>query len=227
MHLENINMELGKGKRIALIGESGSGKSTLLKLIRGLYPLKDGFLYLNDLRLPRGFGSISDSVTLIPQEPEIFTTTIRRNITLGVSHHDKHIMKFVRMARFNPVLKRLPRGLDTNVMEKGVSLSGGEKQRLALARGLLAIEDSEFILLDEATSSVDSKNTREIYKNIFRAYKGRTILVAIHNLSLLPEFDYIYHFKKGKIIEQGTFKEIMKSKGFKKLWDKFHKKKKT
>jgi len=170
--------------------------------------------------------SISDNVTLIPQEPEIFTTTMRRNITLGIPYKKTVINRFVKMAKFATVAKRLPQGLETDVMEKGVSLSGGEKQRLALARGLISVGNSELILLDEPTSSVDSKNSGAIYKGIFDYFKGRTIIVSVHNLNQLRDFDHIYYFSDGKIVESGNFEKLMKeSKRFKRLWDKFQKKK--
>lgn len=221
LHLDGINISIEKGKQIAFIGESGSGKTTMLKLLRGLYHPKKGEVFIDGIKLTSGFSSIADHVTLIPQEPEIFSTTIKRNITMGVSYPKIIIQKFVRMARFTTVVRRLPKGLNTNVMEKGVSLSGGEKQRLALARGLLAVGNSEFILLDEPTSSVDAANELEIYKNIYRNFKGRTIISTVHNLSLLPLFDTIYMFRSGKIIAKGNFWDLMSnSKSFKRLWDK-------
>jgi len=224
-HLDNINLIIGKGQRIAFIGESGSGKTTMLKLIRGLYKADSSVVYLDGSKLKDGLKSISHSVTLIPQEPEIFTTTLKRNITLGVSYPKKLISRFIRMSRFFPVLKRLPKKLETNVMEKGVSLSGGEKQRLALARGLIAIDDSELILLDEPTSSVDTRNEFEIYKNIFNYCSKKSVIASIHNLNLLPHFDYIYHFRKGKLIEHGTYDYLIKDgKHFKNILKKYHKK---
>lgn len=221
LHLNNINLFINNGEKIALIGESGSGKTTMLKIMRGLYKPQKGGVFVDGKELLRKFEPISKTVTLIPQEPEIFTTTIKRNITMGVPYPKKLIQKFVRMARFNIVAARLPNKLNTNVMEKGVSLSGGEKQRLALARGLLAVRNSEFILLDEPTSSVDAANELEIYKNIYRNFKRKTIISTVHNLSLLPLFDTIYMFRSGKIIARGNFWDLMEhSKSFKKLWDK-------
>ena len=227
LHLNNINMFIKRGEKIAFIGESGSGKTTMLKIMRGLYTSQKGKVIVDGEELQTKFAPISKTVTLIPQEPEIFTTTIKRNITMGVPYSKKVINKFVRMARFHMVASRLPNKLNTNVMEKGVSLSGGEKQRLALARGLLAVRDSEFILLDEPTSSVDAANELEIYKNIYRNFKKKTIISTVHNLSLLPLFDTIYMFRSGKIIAKGNFWDLMKnSKSFKRLWNKYKHEKK-
>ncbi len=227
LHLDKLNFKILRGQKVAFIGESGSGKTTMLKILRGLYRTKKGEVLVDGKELKGRFLPISKTVTLIPQEPEIFTTTLKRNITMGVPYPRKVINTFVRLARFNTVAQRLPKKLNTNVMEKGVSLSGGEKQRLALARGLLAVRDSQFILLDEPTSSVDAANEIEIYKNIYRKFKDRTIISTVHNLSLLPLFDQIYMFRKGRIIANGSFWELMESsKSFKRMWDKYKYKKK-
>ena len=127
--------------------------------------MSDIFICLNIVK--GGFKSISSYISLIPQDPEIFSSTIKENITLGLSFSDKEIKKFTDLARFSDVVKKLPKGLNSSIVEKGVNLSGGEKQRLALSRGLLASEDKEIILLDEPTSSVDSKNELLIYQNIY------------------------------------------------------------
>ena len=129
------------------------------------------------------------------------------------------------MAQLENVVGRLPKGIDTGVLEKGVSLSGGEKQRLALARGLLAAKDSDILLLDEPTSSVDSINEIRIHDNIFREFKDKTIISSIHRLHLLDKFDYIYLLSKGKIVGEGTFEELKSNPRFRKMWKKYTKEK--
>ena len=127
------------------------------------------------------------------------------------------------MARFTDVAERLPKKLDSFIFEKGVNLSGGEKQRLALARGLMACVDKAIVLLDEPTSSVDTKNELEIYHNIFREFKEKTILASVHRLHLLSLFDTIYYFKGGKIIASGTLDELLATSAeFQDLWEKYH-----
>jgi ABC-type multidrug transport system fused ATPase/permease subunit len=108
-------------------------------------------------------------------------------------------------------------------MEKGVSLSGGEKQRLALARGLLAGWSSDFIFMDEPTSSVDFINETKIYENVLSEFENKTIISTVHNLSLLKYFDEIYLFNKGKVVTYGSFEKIKEDSIFKKLWDKYNK----
>ncbi|MEK7113823.1 MAG: ATP-binding cassette domain-containing protein, partial [Patescibacteria group bacterium] len=126
------------------------------------------------------------------------------------------------MAAFSDVLKRLPKGLESNIVEKGVNLSGGEKQRLALARGLLASKDKDIILLDEPTSSVDFHNELYIYENIFASFPKKTVISSIHRLHLLSLFDEIFFFKDGKIITRGTLEELKtNSPEFMSLWDKY------
>ncbi|HYF10499.1 MAG TPA: ABC transporter ATP-binding protein, partial [Candidatus Paceibacterota bacterium] len=166
LHLDNVSMKIRRGERIALIGDSGGGKTTFLKLLRDLYHPRSLSLTVDGRPVPGGFAAISESIALVPQDPEIFATTIRENITLGVDYKEQHLRVFTDMARFTDVVARLPHGLESSIVEKGVNLSGGEKQRLALARGLLACEGKDIVLLDEPTSSVDFDNELAIYKNM-------------------------------------------------------------
>jgi len=217
-HIENVSLKIEQRSRIALIGESGSGKSTILSLLRGLYSPQKVMLYCDGARLDGDLRHIHDHVTLAPQEPEIFNSTIEDNITMGLFATKKEVQEAIEIARFDSVLKRLSKGLKTNVMEKGVNLSGGEKQRLALARAILASRDSEFLFMDEPTSSVDSENEIHIYENIFENLKEKTIISSVHRLHLLRYFDYIYYFKNGKILTEGTFRTLLEDESFKALW---------
>src|SRR3989344_655877 len=220
-HIDNVNISFRRGEKIALIGESGSGKSTILTLMRGLYPVNSGEIYCNGIKLEHGFSQLKNNVTLIPQDPEIFNNTIKYNITMDLPTKKEELSKVVRMAQFEKVVQRLEKGLNTNVMEKGVSLSGGEKQRLALARGLLAAKDSDIVLLDEPTSSVDSANEIKIHEAIFKEFKDKTVISSIHRLHLLKNFDYIYMFDEGKIIAKGSFNDLMKNTKFRIIWKKY------
>lgn len=219
-HLDHVNIKIKRGQKIALIGESGSGKSTILSVLRGLHVPQNGKVMYKGKEMNHGFARIKHNITLIPQDPEIFNNTIRFNVTMDLKSKKEELSKSIKMAQFEKVLNRLEKGLDTNVMEKGVSLSGGEKQRLALARGLLAARDSDIILMDEPTSSVDSVNEIKIHENIFNEFKDKTIVSSIHRLNLLNKFEYIYMFENGKIIAEGTLKNIMKSPKFLKIWKK-------
>ena len=220
-HIDNVRLKFRRGQKIALVGESGSGKSTILALMRGLYTPEKGKIYCNREELKNGFEKLKSHVTLIPQDPEIFNNTLRYNITMDIPIKKEDIDDVVSMAQFENVVERLEKGLETNVLEKGVSLSGGEKQRLALARGLLAARKSEIVLLDEPTSSVDNLNEMNIYNKVFKEFKHKTILSSVHRLHLLKMFDYIYMFEKGKIVAEGTLEEIKKNPKFMYIWKKY------
>ena len=165
---------------------------------------------------------LSAQIALIPQDPEIFATTVRENITMGIDHTMSTLKKFTDMARFTSVGERLPKQWESSIVEKGVNLSGGEKQRLALARGLLACADKSIVLLDEPTSSVDMKNEALIYEGIFKAFKDKTVISSIHRLHLLHMFDTIHYFENGKIIASGSLNELLQSSSkFQNLWRKY------
>src|SRR5262249_36539029 len=119
----------------------------------------------------------------------------------------------VKAARFEEVLARLPQGLDTNIAEKGINLSGGEKQRLALARGIFFARDSDILLLDEPTSSVDTANERAIYNNVLTRFRDRCLISTVHKLHLLELFDIVYVLDNGKVVEAGTFKQLIEADG--------------
>ena len=216
--LNSIKINIQKGKKIAFIGESGSGKSTLLALLRGLYPPQDIKFHVDGQSFKK-LSLISDHVTLFPQEPEIFENTIEYNITLGLNHDEEELSKVSQIAQFEDVIEQLPKGYHSNIQEKGVNLSGGQKQRLALARGIFAAKDSDLILLDEPTSSVDPKTELLIYDRLFEEFDNKAILSALHRLHLLPKFDYIYILDKGNIVDEGTFAELFSnSLIFKDMW---------
>lgn len=211
--LDNINLQIKRGEAIALVGESGSGKSTLLSLLRMLRTPQQVKVFCDGIELTHGLAHVAHTTTLIPQDPEIFADTIRFNVCMGVETTDEEILEAMRLSRFDSVLKRLSQGLATNIAEKGVNLSGGEKQRLALARGLFFARASEVILLDESTSSVDTANERVIYETLLKLFKDRAVVAAIHKLHLLPLFDRIYVFSNGKLIEEGSYKELSSRSG--------------
>ncbi|PLK45186.1 ABC transporter ATP-binding protein [Emticicia sp. TH156] len=217
--LHNLNISIERCKKIAFIGESGSGKSTLLKLLRGLYDSEPDVKVSVDGLKTDSLAIISDTITLFPQEPEIFENTIAYNITLGLPFETQEIMKVSETAHFKEVIQQLPRGLESSIQEKGVNLSGGQKQRLALARGVLAARLSEIVLLDEPTSSVDPKTEVQIYNKLFKEFKDKAVLSSLHRLHLLTRFDYVYILQNGRIADEGTFTHLKEhSTIFQELW---------
>lgn len=223
--LHDLHMNIRRGKRVALIGESGSGKSTLLALLRGLYKPETAIVEV-DFASQYGFEAIANHVTLFPQEPEIFENTIEYNITLGLPHEPDEIKRICERVGFWEVVEQLPRGLQSSIQEKGVNLSGGQKQRLALARGVFAAKDSDIILLDEPTSSIDPKTESRIYDQLFEDFGSKAVVSALHRLHLLPRFDHIYLLENGRVVDEGSFDELsMRSEKFKEMW--MHQRKET
>jgi ATP-binding cassette subfamily B protein len=222
--VRNISLTLQRGRSYALVGESGSGKSTVLKLLRGLHTPHRGSVTCDGIALPYGLSHVAHRATLIPQEPEIFADTIRFNVAMGVEAKDAAVLWSLEKARFSPVLKRLSKGLESNIAEKGVSLSGGEKQRLAVARGLFFVKESEseIVLLDEPTSSVDIYNERLIYQGLLKEFRHLCVLSAIHKFNLLHLFDEVLVFAHGELVERGSVDELLSRNGeFVRLWQNF------
>lgn len=222
--LHGVDLKLERGKSYALVGESGSGKSTLLSLLRGLQQPSTVQVFCDGSLLPHGMAAVSHHTTLIPQEPEIFADSVLFNVCMGIEASEEAVSHALHMSRFAGVLARLPRGLETNIAEKGVSLSGGEKQRLALARGLFFAADSrsEIILLDESTSSVDVTNERLIYESVLSHFSSRVVVSAVHKFNLLDLFDEIIVMERGKVIERGSLQELLTQGGlFSQLWERY------
>jgi len=216
--LHNVSLKLQRGKRVALIGESGCGKSTLLALLRGLYEPEPGYQFRVDGQ-SRTLASLNETVTLFPQDPEIFENSIAYNLTLDLPFQAKDISLACETSHFTEVVNELPRGLDSGIQEKGVNLSGGQKQRLALARGILAAQESDVVLLDEPTSSVDPKTEALIYQRLFQAFSAKAMVSALHRLHLLHSFDYVYVLEQGRVVAQGTLAELRRdSTVFQELW---------
>ncbi len=205
--LHQLNLTVRRGQRIALIGESGSGKSTLLALLRGLY-LPEQTIGIEVDGQTISIDQLNEAVTLFPQEPEIFENTLAYNITLGLPFSEEEILQVCDTAQFTEVIGLLPDGLKSDIREKGVNLSGGQKQRLALARGILAARESDLVLLDEPTSSIDPRTEVGIYNGLFKVFSDKAVISSIHRLHLLPKFDYIYVLRQGRIVAEGPFQQL-------------------
>jgi ATP-binding cassette, subfamily B, bacterial len=209
---DRIAFNIRRGEKLALIGHSGSGKSTLLNLLCGLYAPSyvnlniDGVTF-NDLK------PIQTIVTLIPQDPEIFENTISFNITLDLPADEKEILRIVKLAGFSSVLEKLPSGINTDIREKGLNLSVGQKQRLSLTRGLFAARYSSLLLMDEPTSSVDLATEKEILKGVIQAYPDTTMVISLHRLHLLNHFDRVLLLDNGKVVAEGLVDELLNTPG--------------
>jgi ABC-type multidrug transport system fused ATPase/permease subunit len=204
--LVDLSLSLSRGSRVALVGASGSGKSTLLRVLAGLYEA-DRVRIRVDGNATNAL-HLGDIATLVPQDPEIFESSVRHNLTLGLDVDDAELMSACENAGFAPVLAELDAGLETVVAERGASLSGGQKQRLALARGLLASKQSSLVLLDEPTSSIDPVTEAKIYDALLSALPGACVVSAIHRLHLLSRFDVVVLLSDGRVVDVGSVDEL-------------------
>lgn len=209
---KNIELLIRRGEKIALIGLSGGGKSTLLNLLGGLYEPSKVSLQIGEQKF-NSLLPLRSIATLIPQDPEIFENTILFNITMGLPIAKEELEEIIFLSGFQPVLDKLPAGLETYIQEKGLNFSVGQKQRLALARGLFSAHFSSIILMDEPTSSIDLKTEKEILTNVIKAFSTTTMLITLHRLHLLPIFDRIIMLGKTGIIADGSSKVLLSEPG--------------
>jgi len=209
---KNLSFSISRKEKIALIGQSGAGKSTLLNLLCGLYTPSRVQLIIDDQEF-HTLDPLQTITTLIPQDPEIFENTIGFNITLGLPKDDFMIREAIDLSKFSSVLKTLPEGLNTYIYEKGLNFSVGQKQRLALARGLFAARFSSLILMDEPTSSVDMVTEEEILSGVLKNFASSSFIVSLHRLHLLPLFDRIIMLKEGEIVADGSTSQLLNDQG--------------
>ena len=207
--LRHINIKIEKGEKIALVGASGGGKSTLIKILSGLYEADEGKLLLNDIELHQlSEASLREMIAIIPQTPILFDKSIRDNLTLGKSDiGEEAIYNALSIACFKNEVDSMPMGLNTVISNSGGNLSGGQIQRLAIARTILS--GAKVLILDEATSSLDATNESDIYNNLKKL--GYTILIITHRLSSIYDSDSIYVMDEGTIVDKGKHSELLKS----------------
>ncbi len=220
--IENLHLNLDRGKRIALIGPSGSGKTTTLYTLRGLYPPEKIHLTFQvadrTLRYPEG-SQLFGQTTLIPQSPEVFEESLRNNLTMGLERSREELERAIYVSVLEDVIQQAEKGLDTFLAEGGANLSGGQRQRLSIARGILAADTSTLLLLDEPTSSLDPKTEILVYERLFAEFPDKTIVSTLHRLHLLRLFDHIYYLEEGSIVAEGTLAELLTaSEGFRALY---------
>lgn len=217
--LNNVKLEFMRGEKIALVGPSGSGKSTLLKVLGGLIA-PDSYQLSSDIQDNLTLEDLTPHILLLPQEPEIFSETVRYNLALGEEFDPKEISFFISLCKLDTLIGRLPNGLESSLAEKGLNLSVGEKQRIALARGLLRASKKEILLMDEPTSSLDTKNEKEIFLGLLYHFATRTVISSVHRLNLVPLFDRIVFMSQNSVLEFGTFAELIEARGhFYRIWD--------
>jgi subfamily B ATP-binding cassette protein MsbA len=207
--LQSINLKFEGGKMTSLVGHSGSGKSTILNLIPRFYDAKSGDIIIDDQSI---YGSTIESlrseISMVSQETTLFDDTIKNNIKYGRQEAtDEEVFKVAKLSYCDEFINNLPNKFDTLIGENGVRLSGGEKQRLSIARAMM--KKSSIILLDEATSSLDSETESKIQDALKILTKNKTTIVIAHRLSTILNSNNIYVIDKGKIIANGSHKNLM------------------
>ncbi|MGB1257542.1 MAG: ABC transporter ATP-binding protein [Thiolinea sp.] len=215
---ENFQLNIRAGEKIALVGASGSGKTSLTKLLFRFVEPQGGKITIDGIDLQEfTLSSLREQLTLIPQQPELFHRSIRDNIALGEEISDDELRRIAHKARALDFIKALPQQFETLVGERGVKLSGGEKQRIAIARAFL--DDAPIVVLDEATSALDSITEQEIQQALFELIADKTAIVIAHRLSTILRMDRIIVLEHGKIIEQGTHHELLEQQGrYHEMW---------
>lgn len=215
------SLVLSRNSKVAIVGESGCGKSTFLSVLSSLYEADTAKVNIDNID-KQSLMEIKDLILYANQEPEIFNQTLAYNITFGIDISNAELANYIKLTKLEEVIKRLPSGYDTKLMEKGVNLSGGEKQRIVLARHLFFAKDKSLILLDEATSQVDAVNEKDIFDNIFQLFSEKALICTIHRLHLLPLFDEVIVMKDGEMVERGSFSDLVQESGkFQEMWLKY------
>ena len=218
--IDGVNLKINPGEKVALVGHSGSGKTTLVKLLYRFYDVSDGGIYVDGKDIKKvNQESLRAELSIVPQEAVLFDDTIYNNVRFSNPRASKgKIMEAIKFAQLDKFLKDLPLKEKTIVGERGVKLSGGEKQRVSIARALLA--NKKILVLDEATSALDSKTENEIQRALEGLMEGRTSIIIAHRLSTIMGADKIVVMDKGKIVQVGRHDDLIKKAGvYRELWN--------
>lgn len=212
--LDNINLVIEKGKTVALVGSSGAGKSTLADLVPRFHDVTDGEVLIDGVNIKDySLQSVRSLMSIVTQEPILFNDTIYGNIKLGMLQaSDEEVIKAAKVANAHDFIIQKEKGYETNIGDRGSKLSGGEKQRLTIARAVL--KNPPILILDEATSSLDTESERLVQDAINNMMLNRTSIVIAHRLSTIRHADEIIVLQKGKIVERGTHDQLIAQNGF-------------
>lgn len=212
--LQNFNLELLPGQKVAVIGRTGSGKSTLAQLLIRMYDPQKGTIMLDDTDIREyDLEDLREQISYVPQDVFLFSDTITNNIRFGLDAADEEsVYRAARQASVEKEIQSLPGGFGTFIGERGITLSGGQKQRISIARAL--IKDPHLIIFDDCLSAVDARTEKEIIGNLYEYLKDKTTLFITHRIFSLFEFDKIIVLEDGHIVEQGTHEMLMRHNGY-------------
>ena len=209
--LDSVNLKINGGELTALVGHSGAGKTTIMNLIPRFYEPYDGEIKIDDQPINNfSFNSLRKNISLVSQDTSLFDDTIKNNIKYSnIDATEEEIFEASKLSYCEEFINKMKDGYETIIGENGLRLSGGEKQRLSIARAML--KKSKIILLDEATSSLDSETEAKIQEALNTLTKGKTTLVIAHRLSTIINSNKIFVIDKGKVVESGNHKELIAS----------------
>ena len=218
--LKNINLEIENGKVTAFVGSSGAGKSTMVSLILKFLTPRSGEIYIDDKNIKNlNTKDIRTNIALVQQQPFLFAGKIIDVIKMGRDHNLQDVIKAAKIANAHSFIQKLPNKYDTKISERGSNFSGGQIQRIAIARAVLG--NPSILLLDEATSALDAEAESEVQEGLNQAMRNRTVIVIAHRLATTQEADKIVVFNKGEIIDIGSHEELINKKGiYKELCEK-------
>ncbi|MFC1787975.1 ABC transporter ATP-binding protein, partial [Patescibacteria group bacterium] len=218
--LDKFTITIKAGEKVALVGPSGAGKSTIVKLLFRFHDLNQGKILIDDQKISQVTqDSLRSQITMVPQDPVLFHRTLMENIRYGQREAtDQEVFDAAKKARCHQFISDLSEQYETYVGERGIKLSGGERQRVAIARAILA--NRPIMVLDEATSSLDSESESLIQDALKELMKDKTVIVIAHRLSTILEMDRIIVVDQGQVVDQGTHQELLKKPGiYQTLWE--------
>ena len=212
--LNNISFKINKGETVAIVGHSGAGKSTIADLLIRFCDVQSGTIKIDDINIQElSLGQLRDLMGVVTQESILFNDSVINNIGLGLKEIDHNqVIKSSQMANAHDFIENMGQKYHTQIGDGGNKLSGGEKQRLSIARAIY--KNPEILILDEATSSLDTKSEKSVQEALERLMKNRTSLVIAHRLSTIQNADKIIVLDKGKIVEMGSHQELIKKNNF-------------
>jgi subfamily B ATP-binding cassette protein MsbA len=210
--LHDVSLRIAPGEVVALVGPSGAGKTTLASLIPRFWDVREGRITLDGIDIRElSFADLRGSIGLVPQEPALFSGTVRENIAYARPASESEVLAAARAAHALEFIDELPEGLDTRVGERGVKLSGGQRQRIAIAR--IFLKDPAVVILDEATSNLDNESERLIEEAMEELLRGRSTLIIAHRLSTVRRADRLVVMDHGEIVEEGRHSELLEGDG--------------
>ncbi|MCC6144301.1 MAG: ATP-binding cassette domain-containing protein, partial [Candidatus Hydrogenedentes bacterium] len=211
--LEGLTLHVEPGQSVAIVGRSGAGKTTLVSLVPRFYDVTSGIIRIDGQDIRRAtLASLRGSIGMVMQDPILFDATIRENILYGrIGATEEDMRQAARMAHAEEFILHLPRGFDTIIGDRGITLSGGQKQRISIARAFL--RDPRILILDEATSNLDSHAEQIIQDALETLMRGRTTLVIAHRLSTVIDCDKVVYMQQGRIVQEGTHDELIATPG--------------